>query len=271
MFDDRAAMRPEASQVPPATIINAQGGSPFVLVCDHASNRIPSQYGNFGLTLTQRLEHIAWDPGALAVCQALVDRLDAPLVHSNVSRLVIDCNRDTASPELIRTLSEATVIDANMAVNAEERARRIKAYHAPFHQAVERLLTQRVERGQQSILVCLHSFTPIYLGVPRPWPIGLIHGHDTGYTQALLDVLKAQEPNLDIGWNQPYAALGGVTLTLEKHGDGRGLDATMIEIRNNEILEPAGIALWAERLAICLTRAHAQQGANLSNRHGDKT
>ncbi|HTN59994.1 MAG TPA: N-formylglutamate amidohydrolase [Devosia sp.] len=264
MLDERADSRLEASQLPPAITINAMGRSPFVLVCDHASNRIPERYGDLGLTLTQRLEHIAWDPGALSLCQGLVDRLDAPLVQSSVSRLVIDCNRDIDSPELIRTLSETIEIAANRAISAEERARRIADYHAPFHAAIDQLLTQRTERGLQSVLVCMHSFTPVYLGVPRPWPIGLIHGHDTQYTQALLESLKAEDPALNVGWNQPYAALNGVTLTLERHGDGRGIEATMIEMRNSEILEPAGIALWADRLARCLTQAYEARSSAMA-------
>ncbi|WP_375450090.1 N-formylglutamate amidohydrolase [uncultured Devosia sp.] len=259
MFDERADTRLEASQLPPAITINGQGRSPFVVVCDHASNRMPERYGDLGLSLSQRLMHIAWDPGALSVCQRLVELLDAPLVHSTVSRLIIDCNRETDSPELIRTLSEDSVIAANIGVSAEERARRIKDYHAPFHEAIESLLEQRASAGLRTVLVCMHSFTPVYLGVPRPWPIGLIHGRDTGYTRALLDALKNDAPELNVGWNQPYAALNGVTLTLERHGDRRGLDATMIELRNDEILEPAGVALWANRLARCLTQAHAAQ------------
>jgi predicted N-formylglutamate amidohydrolase len=266
MLEDRAEALREASQFPPAITINPEGRSPFVLVCDHASNRIPERYGDLGLSLSQRLEHIAWDPGALSVCQALVDLLDAPLVQSSVSRLIIDCNRDASSPELIRTLSEATVISANIAVSPEERARRIADYHAPFHLAIEQLLDQRAERGLPTVLVCMHSFTPVYLGAQRPWPIGLIHGRDTGYTQALFDALKAEDGTLNVGWNEPYAALNGVTLTLERHGDGRGLDATMIEIRNTEILEPAGVALWAARLARCLVAAREARGTGTAAR-----
>lgn len=266
MLDDRAEARREASQLAPAITINAEGRSPFVLVCDHASNRIPERYGDLGLSLSQRLEHIAWDPGALSVSQSLVELLDAPLVQSTVSRLIIDCNRETDSPELIRTLSEATVIAANVDVSAEERARRIGDYHAPFHLAIERLLDWRAARGLPTVLVCMHSFTPVYLDVRRPWPIGLIHGRDTGYTQELFDALQAEDPELNLGWNEPYAALNGVTLTLEKHGDGRGLDATMIEIRNDEILEPAGVAFWAARLARCLLAAHEARGTQAAAR-----
>lgn len=253
-------VRAERRQMPPVMTINADGRSPFVLVCDHASNRIPTPYGNLGLTPVQRLMHIAWDPGALAVSQGLVSLLDAPLVHSTVSRLIIDCNRDVGSPELIRTLSEDTMIAANIGVSPEERQKRIAAYHVPFHQAIETLLDRRQARKQQTIFIAMHSFTPVYLGVARPWPIGLIHGIDTGFSLSLFDALKAEEPDMEVGWNEPYAALTGVTLTLEKHGDGRGLDASMIEIRNNEILEPAGVALWTARLARCLEAAREGRG-----------
>ncbi|HLV82779.1 MAG TPA: N-formylglutamate amidohydrolase [Devosia sp.] len=249
----------------PVLVTNAQGPSPFVIVCDHASNRIPARYGDLGLTMTERASHIAWDPGALSVSRALGDLLDAPLVQSTVSRLVIDCNRDVDAPELIWTLSEATRIPANEALSPEERQYRIEHYHRPYHDAIEALLDDRRHAGQESILICMHSFTPIYHGVARPWPIGLIHGVDTRFTQALRDALAAEDPALNIGWNEPYAALNGVTLTLERHGDGRGLDATMIELRNDEILEPAGVTLWSSRLARCLEMARQ---ALLPTKHG---
>ncbi|MCR6670323.1 N-formylglutamate amidohydrolase [Devosia ginsengisoli] len=236
-------------------VTNARGASPFVIVCDHASNRIPTRYGDLGLTPTERLSHIAWDPGALAVSQRLADRLDAPLVQSTVSRIVIDCNRELDAPDLIWTLSESTRIAANEHLDAAERQYRIDHFHRPYHAAIETLLEARRHAGQETILVCMHSFTPVYLGIARPWPIGLIHGVDTGFTRALFDALKDEAPDLNLGWNEPYAALNGVTLTLEKHGDGRGLPATMIEIRNDEILDPTGVTLWADRLGRCLETA----------------
>lgn len=236
-------------------LTNANGTSPFVLVCDHASNRIPERYGDMGLAPSARVSHIAWDPGALAVSRVLADILDAPLVASTVSRLVIDCNRDLDAPDLIWTLSEATRIEVNENLPAEERAYRIAHFHRPYHDAIDALIDARRDAGRETVLVCMHSFTPVYLGVARPWPIGLLHGRDSGLTVALGAALLAEDPSLNIGWNEPYAALNGVTLTLEKHGDARGLPATMIEIRNDEILEPAGVALWAARLARGLNTA----------------
>ncbi|WDR06734.1 N-formylglutamate amidohydrolase [Devosia rhodophyticola] len=255
MVDEVADHRLAARQVPPVLVVNGDGASPFVLVCDHASNRLPERYGDLGLSQTQRLSHIAWDPGALAVCHQMVDRLDAPLIHSTVSRLIIDANRDIGSPELIRTVSETTEIAANLELSPEERQSRISQFHTPFHDVIGALLNRRAAAGKKSVLVCMHSFTPSFMGVGRPWPIGLIHGKDQQFTHALQDALKAEDPGLNVGWNEPYAAMNGVTFTLEEHGDRRGIDATMIELRNDEITEPDGVSHWAGRLARCLETA----------------
>lgn len=249
-------------------VINADGGSPFVLVCDHASHTIPDAYGEMGLTAPERLSHIAWDPGALAVSRSLSALLHAPLVASRVSRLVIDANRDAASPGLIWTLSEATRIAANENLTEIERRHRVDAYHRPYHAAIEDVLDRRRRDEKEAILVCVHSFTPVFHGVARPWEIGLIHGRDDRFTRALNTALAADQSSLNIGWNEPYSALSGVTYTLEHHGDERGLEATMIEIRNDEILEPQGVAYWAELLARCLSTARvARHEASLSGRH----
>ena len=42
---------------------------------------------------SELVRYIAWDPGALGVSLRLSDLLDAPVVHSTVSRLVIDYRR----------------------------------------------------------------------------------------------------------------------------------------------------------------------------------
>jgi predicted N-formylglutamate amidohydrolase len=253
--------RHTAGQLAPALTVNADGRSPFVLACDHASNRIPPEYGDLGLTRVQRLMHIAWDPGALAVALQLSDRLDAPLVHSSVSRLVIDCNRAADAVDLMPVISERTEIPGNTGISGSDRQRRLGLFHAPFHDAITAILDRRQAAGLETIFVTIHSFTPVYKDVRRPWPIGLIHGTSPEFTAKLRDALAADAPTLDIGWNEPYSALNGVTYTLEHHGDGRGLASSMIEIRHDEILEPAGVTLWASRLARCLAAAREAGGA----------
>ena len=265
MGELEVASRLAARLLPPAMTINADGTSPFVLVCDHASNRIPEEYDDLGLSAIDRLRHIAWDPGALAVSLKLVELLDAPQVQSTVSRLAIDCNRGLDAPGLIPAVSEVTEIPGNRGLGDNERARRIAEFHDPFHAAIEALLDRRAAAGRETSLVAMHSFTPVFNEVARPWPIGLIHGVDVTYTRLLLDALEAEDPDLDVGWNEPYAALSGVTYTLEHHGDGRGLASTMIEVRHDEILEPDGVARWAALLARCL------EAARLSGRGGPVT
>jgi predicted N-formylglutamate amidohydrolase len=252
--------RQDADLVAPVRTVNARGQGPFAIVVDHASNRIPARYANLGLPPSELVRHIAWDPGALGVSLRLSDLLDAPVVHSTVSRLVIDCNRELHVNDLIPEISEYTAIPGNAAVTDQDRAERIASAYLPFHAAIDALLDARAAAGLETILVCMHSFTPVYKGAARPWPIGLIPPYGEAYTAALRDALAADAPDLNIGWNEPYSALKGVTQTLERHGDGRGLNATMIEIRHDEILEPNGVALWADRLARCLSSARVALG-----------
>jgi len=248
-----------ADLVAPVRVVNAHGAGPFAVVCDHASNRIPSRYGDLGLSPSDRIRHIAWDPGALGVSLALSALLDAPIVHSTVSRLVIDCNRFTTSDTLIAESSEDTPIPGNIGISAADRADRIANYHAPFHAAIDRLLAEREATGRQTILVCMHSFTPVFRAVARPWPIGILPPPDDGYSRSVFETLKRELPDVEIGWNQPYASGAGVSYTVDHHGAGR--PSVMVEIRNDEILEPNGVALWAARLARALEAARvALQG-----------
>lgn len=241
----------DAELIAPVRTVNAQGRGPFALVCDHASNRIPAGFGSLGLPPAELVRHIAWDPGALAISLRLTELLDAPLVHSTVSRLVVDCNRYVDSDTLMPALSETTAVPGNAQIGAAERGERVARYHAPYHAAVDALLAARDAAGLETILVCMHSFTPIYNGVRRPWPIGVLTPARDRFSRALHAALCDEVPDVEIGWNQPYAGGQGVSYTVDKHGAER--DATMIEIRHDEILEPSGVALWADRLGRCLT------------------
>jgi len=257
--------RADADLVAPVRTVNAGGKGPFAIVVDHASNRIPPAFGDLGLPPAERIRHIAWDPGALGVSLRLSELLDAPVVHSTVSRLVIDCNRALGAPDLIPALSETTEIPGNRALDAAARQARIDAAHTPFHAAIDALLDAREAAGLETILVCMHSFTPVYKGQQRPWPIGVLHGRDPRYSAALRAALEAADPAMNVGWNQPYSAQSGVTYTHDHHGDERGLDVTMIEIRHDEILEPRGVDHWSARLARCLTSARLSLAGALSD------
>ena len=108
-----------------------------MLACEHASNFMPREYGTLGLDPAELDRHIAWDPGALSVARAMAALLDAPLVASKISRLVIDCNRPLDAPDLIAEVSETTRIPGNRGLDAEERRRRIALAYEPFHAAID--------------------------------------------------------------------------------------------------------------------------------------
>ncbi len=236
----------------PVRVSNPDGCGPFVILCDHASNHVPETHGTLGLERADLNRHIAWDPGALGVSQGMSELLDAPLVESRVSRLVIDCNRPLDAPDLVPSLSEATTIPANVNLSDAEKARRIALSHTPYHAAIEELAHERASKGlPDPIYVAVHSYTPVYRGVARPWHIGIIHDADDRVAAPLIAGLKALK-QFNVGINQPYSPADRVYYTLERHASAFGLPAVMIEIRNDLIAAPQQERVWGETLSSLL-------------------
>jgi predicted N-formylglutamate amidohydrolase len=230
---------------------NPDGAGPFVIVCDHASRRLPSEYGSLGASDENLVSHIAWDPGALPVSRSLSAMLDAPLLWPDVSRLIVDCNRDPDAPDLIVAESEGRAVPGNRDLDASERLRRLALAHDPYHRAIERCLDGRRAAGRPSALVAVHSFTPVYGGRSRPWQVGIVFDDDRRLADALVARLAA-DPALTVGVNQPYSPADRVYYTVTRHARPRGLPAVMIEIRNDVIADEAGQAAWADRLGAIL-------------------
>ncbi|MBK1720476.1 N-formylglutamate amidohydrolase [Thiocystis violacea] len=237
----------DPDEPPPFEVVNPLGTANALLVCDHASNRIPRRLGDLGLSSSQLSEHIAWDPGAAAVARGLAARLDATLILGGYSRLVIDLNRPLESPELIPTRSDGIEVPGNQDLDPLARAARIAALFQPYHQAIARRLDAHPQPSPR--LLSLHSFTPVLAGQRRPWPIGLAHGRDPRLARRLRRTLVPQGDWL-VGDNQPYAVEDAHDFTLPTHGEGRGIPHLMIEIRQDGLLTAASIAAWVERLAL---------------------
>jgi predicted N-formylglutamate amidohydrolase len=226
---------------------NPEGGGPFVLVCDHASNWVPTSLKGLGLPDSELERHIAWDPGALALACRLSDLLDAPLVHATVSRLVLDVNRDPSHSGSIVTRSEDTEVPGNHAISPADRARRVQSIYEPYHRALDAVIEKSVARGQEPQIISVHSFTPIYRQEQRPWHIGILHGDDTRLSQPLLELLRADD-EFCVGDNQPYAPTDGVYHTLDRHCASRNLRSVLLELRSDTISTEDGRAQWALRL-----------------------
>ncbi|WP_457647094.1 N-formylglutamate amidohydrolase [Profundibacter sp.] len=216
-----------------AVLHNADGKGQVLLVCEHASNRIPAALDNLGLDEATRLSHVAWDPGALAVAQEVSRILDARLVASTVSRLVYDCNRPPEAPGAMPKRSEVFDIPGNQNLNEAEKAARVATVYEPFRT----LLADTIATSPTPpVLVTIHSFTPIYLGKRRDVEIGILHDRDTRLADAMLD-LAPKHTELNARRNDPYGPEDGVTHTLKLHALPNGLMNVMIEVRNDLIAD----------------------------------
>jgi predicted N-formylglutamate amidohydrolase len=237
-----------SADVPPVLEDNAAGHSPFLLTCDHYGRLIPRVLGDLGLPADELTRHIAWDIGIAGVAEALSKQLDAHLIAQRYSRLVIDCNRPPGAPSSIPRISEATVIPANEGIVRDAIEIRRQAIFDPYHRRIQGVIEARLRDGIPTVLVSLHSFTPVYAGIARPWHIGTLYHRDTRLPPRLLKLLRA-EGDLVVGDNEPYAVSDETDYTIPVHGEARGLMNTGIEIRQDLIADPAGQQQWADRLA----------------------
>lgn len=243
-----------ADEPAPVVELRSGGTSPFFLVCDHAGKRIPRALHDLGLREPDLSRHIAWDIGIEGVARTLADRLDAHLIMQIYSRLVIDCNRPPASPTSIPPLSDGSAIPGNANVSTEAAAAREREIFAPYHGAIEQALDKRQTAQTPTILVSLHSFTPVYAGMPRPWHAGVLYNRYSDMAHALRDLLAAPG-DLVVGDNEPYSVDDETDYTIPVHGEKRGLVHVAIEIRQDLIAEETGQRQWADRLAELLPKA----------------
>ena len=246
-----------APDEPPAVIeYRAAGASPFLLVCDHAGRRIPRRLHNLGLAESDRARHIAWDIGIAGVGRQLADRLDACLIMQPYSRLVIDCNRPHGGATSIVPLSDGTPIAGNENLSAHDAELRRREIFTPYHDTIARHLDARKNAQWQTILISLHSFTPVYAGFARPWQAGVLYHRYRALAQALLALLRGQG-DLVVGDNEPYDVSDDTDYTIPVHGEQRGIPHAAIEIRQDLIGDEAGQRQWAERLAELLPKTAA--------------
>lgn len=248
---------------PPFSVVSEDGPGDVLILCDHASPRVPEALADLGVSEQDRRTHIGWDIGALDVARSLAARLGATLFSTGYSRLVVDCNRPLDSATLIPELSGGVHIPGNEGLDAAARAARVEAFHRPYHAAIAAFLDARLARGQRPILLSVHSFTPAPLhGRPRPWPIGLLYDpRAPRLAHAFRDALRAAHPTLLVGDNEPYAVAEGSDYAVPVHGVARGLLHTAFELRQDGVATPEAAEAWAERLAHAHHQAVARVGA----------
>ncbi len=238
----------------PVKVVREAGASDLFLTCDHAGQAIPVRLGDLGVSAAERRRHIAWDVGAEEVALRLSERLDATLISQHYSRLVIDCNRSVGHPTSIAPVSELTEVPGNQGLQRDHAKARAREIFYPYQDAIAAALDARDAAGRHSVLVCVHSFTPVYKGIERPWHIGLLYNRDPRIAELFKELLAA-EPALVVGDNEPYAVSDESDYTVPVHGERRGIPHIEVEIRHDLIETPEDQSEWAERLDGWLTAA----------------
>lgn len=227
----------------PDPVIYAHGSSGWLLTVEHAGQAIPSRLGSLGLSDADLARHIAWDPGALALAQALRPMLDATLVAQRYSRLVIDCNRPRSAPDLIPEVADGTQVPGNMALTEASFAARWTDVHAPFHAKVSQALPRT------KALLSVHTYDPKRRAdaTTRPWPIGLLWRQANPLADRLAATLAAHISPL--GLNQPYEIEDAGDYTIPVHAEPNAIPHVLIEVRNDQLRSPDAIARIASHLA----------------------
>lgn len=238
----------------PVEVLNIDAMGPVVLVCEHASKYIPIEYAGLGLSPTELVSHIAWDIGAAEVTRRLATLLDAAAFLGTYSRLLVDLNRPTEVTSSIPVVSEATEIIGNKSLPALERQRRVEGIFFPFHRHVADYLAHRQQSRRPTILLSIHSFTPVFLGERRPWHAAVLFHGASNLGEQLIFQLR-QESDLIVGANVPYSVSRDGDYTWFVHGEDRGNPAALIEIRQDLIGDDAGVDDWSRRLARAILKA----------------
>jgi predicted N-formylglutamate amidohydrolase len=220
----------------------------LLLICDHASNHVPDDLAQLGVPEHEFARHIAYDIGAAAVTRHLAARLGVPAILTRFSRLIIDPNRGRADPTLVMRLSDGAIVPGNARIDEAGKAERIRRFYAPFDAAIDAHVAAAQATGVPPAILTMHSFTPYWRTVARPWHVGILWDRDDRLSAPLIAGLRADPAGLTVGDNEPYG--GGLPGdTIDRHAIARGLRNALVEVRQDLIAGAPGQIEWAERFA----------------------
>jgi predicted N-formylglutamate amidohydrolase len=264
---------PTQNANPPFISAHLAGDMRFLILCDHASNYMPPEFDNLGLTAAQCAAHIAYDPGAFEVASLLAEHLQCPLLASQFSRLLIEPNRGLDDPTLVMKLSDGSIIPGNRRVDPyQDKAAwqsRIARFYQPYDDAIGAAIERAQAQGVAPIILSIHSFTPIWRGTARPWQASVLWDKDPRVAD-LMGRFMADFEGLVFGDNEPYTGRRAGE-TLHRHATKNGLAHAIVELRQDEIKTAQQHHLWASRLAEFLKHALTQPDLTKAEHYGSMT
>jgi len=222
-------------------LINPEGKADIIFICEHASNHIPEEFDNLGLEADFLTQHIAWDIGMEDMTRLLSQKLDAPAIIANFSRLLIDPNREEDHKTLIPHTSDNIPIPGNQDLSKEQVEERRARFYRPFHARCDELIRDKVTGSHMPLVCGMHSFTPRMNGFERPWHAGMLWNKDPRLAQALIKSLT--ERGFNVGDNEPYSGRD-LFYTMNQHGHRHGAPHVTIEIRQDLVASRDDIIKW---------------------------
>lgn len=223
----------------------------LVVTCEHASNRLPAPLQAAGEDAKWLDTHWGWDPGAGDVVRDLVHRKASVAILSRFSRLICDPNRAPLESDWIRTECEGYALSFNKNISPEERARRKATYYDPYHEEIDRCLSERLSRGGDVLLLSVHSFTPNFMGVVRDMEMGVLFDRFDPVAERFASHLRDQ--GFVTALNEPYSGKDGQIFSAQHHGHRHGVIYLELEIRQDIIDNSEKVQDVSSRLCDALT------------------
>lgn len=212
----------------------------FLISCEHGGNRIPPEYQKLFAGAQPLLDsHRGYDIGILPLARNFARLLQAPLVASEISRLLVDLNRSERNRNLFSEFTRG--------LPAGARRELLATYYHPYRGLVRQKLKKLIDSEGAVIHLSVHSFTPEMDGRVRPVDIGLLYDParmaESEFCGLWCELLQAALPELRIRRNAPYRGTsdGLVTALRQEFPAGQYLG---IEVEVNQALPTAGGDLW---------------------------
>jgi len=244
---------------PPYMTYNEHGPAPVLLVADHASPFFPAAMNQLGLADWVLERHVAWDIGSDQLTRFLADALNAQAVLAGFSRLIVDPNRRLDDPTAFVEVSDGIAIPGNLDLDETQKALRVQSFFGPYHGAIAERLAAIQARGTVPALISIHTCTPVFDRVVRPWHIGIMWDRDARIPVPLMKNLRRLE-GISIGDNEPYSGRHPHDFTIDFHAEAAGLPHVGIEVRQDLVSEEHGARKWAGILASALQPILADSG-----------
>ncbi|MFN3620240.1 N-formylglutamate amidohydrolase [Sphingorhabdus sp.] len=227
----------------PFDILGAPQKGGFLIIGDHASNRIPDDI-HLGIDPELLGAHIAWDIGVAPVARLITqdDRFTAFL--GGYSRLVVDLNRDEGDEAAIPRESDGFLIPGNDLAPAG-RELRLARFHRPYHDRLQQMLAE----CRPALILSLHSFTPALESRPneaRPWEVGVLYNEQEAASKLAIPFLE--DAGFNVGDQLPYSGKI-LNASMNRHAEANAIPYIGIEMRQDLAGSKSGQARFARILS----------------------